>query len=94
MQNKQRHQNQIETYRRRMLFSTGHVAHLLGHCDTSTYRDYERGDRLPSLINAFRLGVILRVPLEFLFPDLYDSLKKEIRAEEERLAMPVQQPLF
>jgi transcriptional regulator with XRE-family HTH domain len=94
MDNKQPHQNQIEAYRRRMTFSTGHVARLLGHGDTSTYRDYERGERLPSLVNAFRLGIILRVPLEFLFPDLYDELKKAIRAEEERLAMPVQQPLF
>jgi transcriptional regulator with XRE-family HTH domain len=94
MQNKQRHKNQIEAYRRRMMFSTGHVAHLLGHGDTSTYRDFERGERLPSLVNAFRLGIILRVPLEFLFPDLYDELKKSIRDEEERLAAPVQQPLF
>lgn len=76
------------------MFSTGHVARLLGHADTSTYRDFERGERLPSLVNAFRLGIILRVPLEFLFPDLYDDLKKTIRAEEERRAAPAQQPLF
>ncbi len=77
-----------------MMFTTEHVAHLLGHHDTSTFRDYERGERLPSLVNGFRLGIILRIPLEFLFPDLYDELKKEIRAEEERMAKPVQQPLF
>jgi transcriptional regulator with XRE-family HTH domain len=76
------------------MFSTDRVAHLLGHGDTSTYREYERGERLPSLVNAFRLGIILRVPLEFLFPDLYDGLKRDIRAEEERIAAPVQQPLF
>lgn len=94
MQNKQRHQNQLDFYRRRMRFSTAHVAHLLGHRDTSAFREFDRGDRLPSLVNAFRLGIILRVPLEFLFPDLYDGLRNDIRAEEEKMAQPTQQPLF
>ena len=76
------------------MFSTSHVAHLLGHRETSTFREFERGERLPSLVNAFRLGIILRIPVEFLFPDLYDGLKGEIRAEEERMAQPEQQPLF
>jgi DNA-binding XRE family transcriptional regulator len=94
MQNKQRYQNRLDFYRRRMLFSTAHVAHLLGHGDTSCFREFERGERLPSLVNAFRLGIIFRTPVEFLFPELYDDLKGNIRAEEERLAQPEQQPLF
>ena len=94
MQNKQQYQNCLDLYRRRMRFSTFHVAHLLGHSDTSTFREFERGERLPSLVNAFRLGIIFRVPVEFLFPDLYDGLKRDIRAEEERMIAPEQQPLF
>jgi len=77
-----------------MRFSTFQVAHLLGHQDTSAFREFERGDRLPSLVNALRLGIILRVPVEFLFGQLHDSLMAEIRAEEERMALPEQQPLF
>jgi hypothetical protein len=34
------------------------------------------------------------VPVEFLFPALYDGLRNEIRAEEERLAAPQQPTLF
>ena len=94
MQNKEQYQNRLDFYRRRMTFSTLQVAQLLGHRETSTFREFERGERLPSLINAFRLGIILRVPIEFLFPDLYDSLKQGIRAKEETMAAPVQQPLF
>lgn len=94
MQNKQPNQNSLDHYRRRMGFAPAHVAHLLGHQDTSALSDYERGDRLPSLANAFRLSVILRVPVEFLFPALYDRLKSEIRTEEERLAQPEQATLF
>jgi transcriptional regulator with XRE-family HTH domain len=88
------HQNRLDYYRRRMRFSTLHVGHLLGHKDSSTYRDYERGDQTPTLVNAFRLSAIFRTPVEFLFPNLYDALRDAIRAEEERLAQPKQAVLF
>ena len=77
-----------------MRFTASHVARLLGHKDNSTLSDYERGERLPSLVNAFRLGIILRVPVEFLFPELYDRLREDIRAEEEHLARPEQSTLL
>jgi transcriptional regulator with XRE-family HTH domain len=86
--------NKLDLFRRRMRFSQRQVAHLLGHNDNSAWSDYERGDRLPSLVNALRLGIILRVQVEFLFGPLYDELRNQIRAEEEQLATPVQQALF
>ena len=70
------------------------VAHLLDHKGTSVLSNYERGERLPSLANALKLGIILRVPVEFLFGALHDELRDQIRTEEERLAAPVQQALF
>lgn len=94
MQNEQRFKNRLEYFRRRMGVDTRYVGRLMGHKDSSTYRGYERGDRLPSLTNALRLGAILRTPVEFLFGELYDSLRAAIRAEEERLAQPEQNPLF
>src|ERR1035441_9535354 len=69
-QNKQQHQNMLDHFRRRMRFTAAHVAHLLGHQDASAVSDYERGEHTPSLANALRLGIILRVPVEFLFPAL------------------------
>lgn len=94
MQETKRHRNRLDEFRRRRQFSTSHVAHLLGHKDSSTFNDYERGDRLPTLINALRLGIILRVPVEFLFGELHDELLADIRSEEERLAQPEQPTLF
>jgi transcriptional regulator with XRE-family HTH domain len=97
MQQKQtlkHHPNQLDIYRRRMKFSQRQVAHLLGHSDNSAWSDYERSARLPSLANALRLGIILRVPVEFLFYALHDDLRNQIRAEEDRLAQPSQQTLF
>jgi len=94
MQQKAKHQNRLDYFRRRMRFSTSHIGHLLGHQDSSTYCDYERGDRMPTLVNAFRLSAILRTPVEFLFPSLYDGLRNAIRPEQERLAAPQQAVLF
>lgn len=78
-----------------MRFSSRQVAHLLGHKSPGALCCYERGARLPSLANALRLCIILRTPVEFLFYSLHDSLKAQIRAEEERLAaQTTQQMLF
>jgi transcriptional regulator with XRE-family HTH domain len=94
MQNKTQNTNTLDIYRRRMRLSTRHVARLLGDKDVSRLSKYERGQRLPNLRNAFRLSAILRVPVEFLFPSLYDLLREQIRAEEERIAKPTQATLF
>jgi DNA-binding XRE family transcriptional regulator len=77
-----------------MKFTTSQVAHLLGHKDADTLAEFERGKRLPSLVNALRLGIILRTPVEFLFGELHDDLRDKIRAEEERMAQPEQGLLF
>src|ERR1700704_3260940 len=95
-QNKQpdQNQNRLDIYRRRMRLTPRRVAQLLGHKDASALSIYESGERLPSLVNALKLGIILRVPVEFLFPALYDGLRNQIRAEEERIAQPAQAVLF
>lgn len=76
--------NKIEYYRRRMGLDVREVATLLGHTDPTAVLSYERGVRYPSLANALGLGIILRVPVEFLFPDLYDAMRLEIRRLEEQ----------
>ena len=94
MQDTNKNQNRIEVYRRRMRLGAKRVALLLGHKDSSVLAHYERGKRLPSLINALRLSIILRIPVEFLYPVLYERFREHIRAKEEQLARPSQLPLF
>jgi transcriptional regulator with XRE-family HTH domain len=84
-------QNDLILYRRRMGFTQKQVARLLGHRDASMVSHYEHGRALPPLAVALGLEVIYRVPVAFLFPGMYDELKKEIREQEESLG---QQPLF
>ena len=94
MEHKHQNQNRLVVYRRRMGFSQRRVARLLGLRGTSMLSRYEHGRSLPPLKTAFSLGIILRVPVEFLFPALYEGLRDQIRAEEERIAQPVQPALF
>jgi DNA-binding XRE family transcriptional regulator len=80
---KQKFKNALVLYRRRMGFSQRKVAALLGHRDATTLCLYEQGTILPALTGALALGVILRVPVEFLFPRMYDDIKARIRQQEE-----------
>ena len=77
-----------------MGFTQKHVAQLLGLRGTSMLSRYEHGRSMPLLETLLSLGIILRVPVEFLYPRLYDDLRNNIRAKEEKLARPSQPTLF
>ncbi len=84
MKEEKKNKNALVLYRRRMGMSQRTVARLLGHKDATLLCMYERGRMLPTLSAGLALGVILRVPVEFLFPELYDKLKNQIRRQEEQ----------
>jgi transcriptional regulator with XRE-family HTH domain len=94
MQSVKQKQNDLVLYRRRMGFTQRQVARLLGQRDASMVSHYEHGRALPPLAVALSLEIIYRAPVAFLFPGMYDGLKKGIRAQEESLAGAGQQPLF
>jgi len=77
-----------------MGFSQKQVARLLGHRDTSMLSHYEHNRALPPLAIAFGLEIIYRVPAAFLFPGMYDELKRKIRHGEESLPGVIQRPPF
>ena len=77
-----------------MGFSQKQVARLLGHRDTSMVSHYEHGRALPPITAALGLEIIYRVPVAFLFPGMYDELKRRIRRDEESLAGADQRLLF
>lgn len=77
-----------------MGYTQRQVAGLLGHRDASMVSHYEHSRALPPLATALSLEIIYRVPVAFLFPGMYDELKRKIRAQEEMRSMPGQHPLF
>ena len=89
-----RKQNKLVLYRRRMGFTQKQVARLLGQRDASMVSHYEHGRALPPLASALGLEIIYRVPVAFLFPGMYDELKRGIRQREESPLVPGQRALF
>lgn len=66
-------------------FKQKDVAKLLKFKDQSGISRWEKGHCLPSAINLFRLAVLYRVFMfDALFPDLFCSLKEEIKEQEEK----------
>ena len=86
MQSLKSTQNNLVLYRRRMGFSQKQVARLLGLRDASMISHYEHGRWCPPLQIALSLEIVLRTPVAFLFPQLYDNLKRQIRDTEETRA--------
>jgi transcriptional regulator with XRE-family HTH domain len=76
--------NDLWTYRKKMGFSQKRAAYFMGLKRTNDLSRYEHGVKLPGLINALKLEIIYRTPVAFLFGDLYERLKKEIKKREER----------
>jgi transcriptional regulator with XRE-family HTH domain len=89
-----KNQNRLALFRRKRGYSQLRVAHLLGHKSHGALSSYEQGRALPTLLTALRLEIVLRTPVAFLFPDVYDSARFEIRAEEERMSGTGQLDLF
>jgi len=68
-----------------MDLSQKRVAYFMGLKGTNTLSRYEHGNKLPGLINAFKLEIVYRTPVAFLFGKLYEQLKGEIRKREVKL---------
>jgi len=85
MEKIRRIKNSLWTARRRMGFSQKRVARVLCLKKTGTLSRYEHGKRIPGLVNALKLEIVYRMPVAFLYGDLYKELKEEIRKREERV---------
>jgi transcriptional regulator with XRE-family HTH domain len=79
--------NRLRMYRKRMGFTQKQAAEILGYRTRSRVAELERGRRLPSLKTALRLEIVYRIPVAFLYPDLYAHLKRPLRAREEKLRL-------
>ena len=85
--------NDLVQYRKRMKFSQSEAARRLGWKSTKGLCELESGRAIPTLITAFKLSIIYRVPTEFLYKTLYERLRNQIRTREITLAPLGQQPL-
>lgn len=86
MKSKHIQTNALQLYRLRRGLSQKRAASLIGQRSGSMLSRYENGRALPDLRFALKLEILYRVPVAFLFPDLYVRLRDSIRlAESKRL---------
>ena len=84
--------NRLTLYRKRMRLSQKQVAAILGLGNAADLSRYERGKSRPTLERALALEIVYRIPVAFLFPDLYENLRAEIRDQESRMPYIFNQP--
>ncbi len=76
--------NNLWAYRKKNGHTQKRVAHFLDHKTSSQLSHYERGIKYPNLVNALKLEIVYRVPVAFLFNDLYGKLREDIRRREDQ----------
>jgi transcriptional regulator with XRE-family HTH domain len=84
--------NHLLHYRKRRGLTQLEVARLLGWKNIKAISKMESGKAQPSVTTALKLSAVYRVPVEFLYRDLYLQLRSEIR-EKETASLGQQQPL-
>jgi DNA-binding XRE family transcriptional regulator len=77
-----KYKNNLARYRRRWRINQRQILQLMGEGERIRLWDIESGRSLPSLKTALKLSVILRVPVEFLYQDLYIETRERIRKRE------------
>src|SRR5438132_4948129 len=77
--------NRLLLYRKRMELSQKQVAAILGLKNIAILSHYERGTTRPSLKRALGLEIVYRVPVAFLFPELYEEIREEVREKEDHM---------
>lgn len=70
--------NAIRQYRRKRHFKLREVALLMGLKSASHISHWEKGRKLPSLVNCFKLAAVIKCAPEVLFSDLHRQIQSEI----------------
>ncbi len=81
----QKLKNELLLVRRKRGLSRKQVAGLLGYKSTSTIARIEQGRLIPRLHTLLRLEILYRVPIAYLYSELYASLRAELRGREASL---------
>jgi len=81
MRREPKYPNDLYQTRRRMSISRKRVASLIGKTPPTLHK-YESGALAPPLATLLRLEILYRMPVAFLYPNLYAALRHQLRAKE------------
>jgi transcriptional regulator with XRE-family HTH domain len=71
-------QNQIRRYRHERGLRLRDVANLINQSSVAHIAHWEKGRKSPSLENCIRLALAIQCPIEILFSELFNQLKRDI----------------
>jgi transcriptional regulator with XRE-family HTH domain len=80
--------NQLRKYRKARGLKQCEAARILGFADSSLISKWERGVRLPSATQIFRLAALYRVLVDALFIDVLRTIRDEIQSLEAEVLRP------
>ena len=70
--------NQIRRYRMKRNMRLREVTRLVGLTSPAHLSHWEKGRKLPKLINALKLSAVIGSPVEILFKGLFDEIRHEV----------------
>ena len=76
--------NKLWLHRKRSGLGQKQLARLMGLKSVTLISLYERGKKLPNLVNALKLELIFSTASRFLFPELWAQLHGELIKRQER----------
>lgn len=76
--------NQIWMFRRKRGLGQKQVMFLMNLKSAASLSRYERGEKLPNLVNAIKLELALNTPISVLFRGLTEKLQQDMILRRER----------
>lgn len=70
--------NQLRRYRKKRYLRQRDVSDRMGLKQASDIHRWEKGVKMPSLINALKLSAALKCPVELLYSDHYKQIQKDM----------------
>ena len=83
--------NCLRKYRRARGLKQREAARILGLADSSLVSRWEKGVRLPSTVNLFKLAAVYRTLVDAIYIDVLRDIRAEVRRRERRIVKREQQ---
>ncbi|MBI4652126.1 helix-turn-helix transcriptional regulator [Candidatus Desantisbacteria bacterium] len=80
--------NSIRILRQKREYKQKELAYILNK-KSSLVSKWEKGITFPNLENAFKLAIALSTPVEFVFKELFNSLKVEIMPRKDYVCQKI-----
>jgi len=76
--------NQLRRYRHKRNLRLRDIATLIGYPEAAHIAHWEKGRKVPTLKNAFKLSCAIGCPVEVLFLDLFNEVRSGVDAAKRK----------